>query len=148
MTTEGFWKAGRFPGSVIALLLLENSTSTVIQSLHRGAYEIGLRFRKCLVTTCAGAVRYANQRVAAIVYWTGVKLRQENPIRPPVRCSADAPDKFAGYVGLQYHLRDAGQRDLPGGDCQGSAARTRCNRISFDTANVEHGGRDTVGRCT
>ena len=44
MTTEGFWKAGRFPGSVIVLPLLESSTSTVIQSLHRGAYEIGLRF--------------------------------------------------------------------------------------------------------
>lgn len=65
MTKAGFWRADRFPGSAIALLLLRTSRSTVIQSLDRGANESGLRITKRLASGCIGAIQIADHGIAA-----------------------------------------------------------------------------------
>ena len=50
----GHREPNRYPGSAIALLLLNISKNTVIQGLDRGAYEIGLRITKRLASACIG----------------------------------------------------------------------------------------------
>lgn len=148
MTKEGFWKADRFPGSAIALLLPKTSRSTVIQSLDRGAYEIGLRITKRLASGCIGAIQLTHQDIARFGWWPSVKLMCEDTIHLLFRCSANVLDTNARLLGLQRDLGATKHGDSLVGMCQIVASRARVIWTGFNTANEQSGARETVGRST
>ena len=147
MTKYGFWRADRFPGSAIAVLLLKTSKSTVIQSLDRGAYEIGLRISKRFPSACIHAIQIAGQGIAAF-WWLSVKFMCEDTIHLLVWRSANVLDKNAPVFGRQRDVGAADHGDSLVDLCQGVASRAQVDRTGADMANGWHGGRETVGRST
>lgn len=148
MTTEGFWKADRFPGSAIALLLPKTSRNTGIQSLDRGAYEIGLRITKTLASACIAAIQFADQYIARFGWWPSVKFMYEDTTHLLVRCSANVLDTNARLLGLQRDLGATKHGDMLAVVCQGVAYQARVTWTGFDTPNERRGGRGFVGRST
>lgn len=144
----GFRKSNRYPGSAIALLLLDISKSTVIESLDRGAYEIGLRIIRRLAPACIGAIGIADRSVSPVGCWQSVRIMRDDAVHLIVRPSAKTLDKIARLIGIDLGFGAAEHGDSLVRLCQGAAAQLQINWTGFEAANVKCGGHDSGGRST
>ena len=69
MTKAAFWKADWFLGLVIALLMLFAINSTLIQSLERTAYDIGVRATSRAPSDRVAVIAIDDQSIANIGRW-------------------------------------------------------------------------------
>jgi len=148
MTNVGFRKSNRFPGSAIALLLLNISRSTVIQGLDQGAYEIGLRITKRLASRCIGTIGIADNSVSAVGCSPSVRFMRDDVVPLRVRPSAKVLDRIARFIGFDRGFGAANHGDSLVRLCQGVAAQPQINWTGVETANAKCGGRHTVGQST
>lgn len=144
----GHREPNRYPGSAIALLLLNISKNTVIQGLDRGAYEIGLRITKRLASACIGAIGIADRSVSAVGCWPSVRIVRDDAVHLLVRPSAKTLDKIARLTGFDRGFGAAEHDDSLVRLCQGATGQPQINCTGLDAANVNCGGRDISGRST
>ena len=69
MTKAAFWRADWFLGLVVAFLLLFASNSTFIQSLERGAYDVGVRASSRVPSERVAVIAIDDQSIANIGRW-------------------------------------------------------------------------------
>ena len=103
MTTEGFWRAGRFLELVIALLLLTTIKSIFIQSLERGAHCFGVLACKRLSLSLVLLMRVHKQSIATVTFWPSPGRKLANSIVSLARSGADALGCLAIVHGANAH---------------------------------------------
>jgi hypothetical protein len=148
MMKVGLRESNRYPGSTIALLLLNIPKNTVIQGLGRGAYEIGLRITKRLASAYIGAIGIADRSVCAVGCWPSVRVVRDDAVHLLVRPSAKTLDKFARLIGFENGFGATEHDDSLIRLCQVACGQPQINWVGLDVASVNCGRRDICGRST